>query len=403
MTAIPAATAKRRRRGLRLLSVGGLAAIVLAGGLLTAPRLWTPSAPPSTDESAKSPLPVSVALARETPPDAERTLPGNALPLAEAAIYARTNGYIKSRLADIGDHVKEGQLLAEIATPEIDAQLEQSRATLLQNRANLDRDKAKEAFARSEVKRYRDLVQNQGVSKQDYESAVASLGVASATVKATESTLKVNEADIQRLVALQSFEKLTAPFAGVVTVRNVDPGDLVSADTPNGGREMFHVMRTDVLRVFVSVPQTFSTSLRVGQDAVVYRREDPTRTFPGKVARTANALDPNTRTLLTEVDVPNPRESLRPGMYLQVKFLFKRDVPTAMIPAAAVVTRTGGPMVGVLDDQKAVRYQPVELGRDYGAEIQVVSGLKPGDSVVIRPGDDLPEGTVVRPLPLPAR
>jgi AcrB/AcrD/AcrF family/Barrel-sandwich domain of CusB or HlyD membrane-fusion len=204
-------------------------------------------------------------------------------------------------------------------------------------------------------------------------------------------------------VALQSFEKVTAPFAGVVTARNIDPGDLVSADTPNGGREMFHVMRTDVLRVFVNVPQTFSTSLRVGQDAVVYRREDPTRMFRGKVARTANALDPNTRTLLTEVDVPNPHDALRPGMYLQVKFLFMRDVPTTMIPAAAVVTRTGGPMVGVLDDQKAVRYRPVELGRDYGAEIQVVSGLKPGDSVVVRPGDDLPEGTVVRPLPLPAQ
>jgi RND family efflux transporter MFP subunit len=403
MTANAAATAKRGRRGLRLLSVGGLAAVVLAGGVLAAPRLWTPAAPPPADESAKGPPPISVALARETPPDAERTLPGNALPLAEAALYARTNGYIKSRLADIGDHVKEGELLAEIATPEIDAQLEQSRATLLQNRANLDRDKAKEVFARSEAKRYRDLVQNQGVSRQDYESAVASLGVASATVKATESTLKVNEADIQRLVALQSFEKVTAPFAGVVTARNIDTGDLVSADTPNGGREMFHVMRTDVLRVFVNVPQTFSTSVRVGQDAVVYRREDPTRMFPGKVARTADALDPNTRTLLTEVDVPNPHDALRPGMYLQVKLLFKRDVPTTMIPAAAVVTRTGGPMVGVLEDQKAVRYRPVELGRDYGAEIQVVSGLKPGDSVVIRPGDDLPEGTVVRPLPLPAQ
>jgi RND family efflux transporter MFP subunit len=340
-----------------------------------------------------------VAIAQETPPDAERTLPGNALPLAEAAIYARTNGYIKSRLADIGDHVKEGQLLAVIATPEIDAQLEQSRATLLQTRANLDRDKAKEVFARSEAKRYRDLVQNQGVSRQDYESAIASLGVASATVKATESTLKVNEADIQRLTALQSFEKVTAPFAGVVTVRNIDTGDLVSADAPNG-KQMFHVMRTDVLRVFVNVPQVFSTSLPVGADAVVYRREDPTRTFPGKVARTADALDPNTRTLLTEVDVPNPQDALRPGMYLQVKFLFKRDVPTTMVPAAAVVTRTAGPMVAVLDDQKAVRYRPVQLGRDYGAQIQVISGLKPGDSVVVRPGDDLPEGTVVRPLPL---
>jgi RND family efflux transporter MFP subunit len=160
---------------------------------------------------------------------------------------------------------------------------------------------------------------------------------------------------------------------------------------------MFHLMRTDILRVFVDVPQVFATAVKVGQDAVVYRREEPNRLFKGTVTRTANALDLATRTLRTEVQVANPDNALLPGMYLQVKFIFNREESPILIPSAAVVTRTDGPKVGVLEDLQKVHYQPVRLGRDYGAEVEVVSGLKAGQTVVVRPGDDLPEGSAVDP------
>jgi RND family efflux transporter MFP subunit len=163
---------------------------------------------------------------------------------------------------------------------------------------------------------------------------------------------------------------------------------------------MFHLMRTDMLRVFVNVPQAFSTSLAAGQDATVYRREEPQKQYRGKVTRTADALDPVTRTLLTEVDVPNQDNVLRPGMYLQVKFVFDRKIFPLMIPAAALATRAKGPRVAVLDDQHRVHYRDVGLGRDYGAEVQVLTGLKEGEQVVVHPGDDLPEGVVVEPIPL---
>jgi RND family efflux transporter MFP subunit len=344
---------------------------------------------------------VVVATAVRVAPDAERVLPGNCLPLTEIAIYPRTTGYLKWWKADRGDRVNAGQLLAEIATPEIDAQLEQARATLAQDKANLVRAEAQEVYAKAEAKRQEDTYRAGGGSKNDYDVAVANCRVATATVRATEATLKVDEANILRVETLVSFQKITAPFNGVITARNIDPGALVQADTPATTRELFHLMRTDTVRVWVDVPQTFSTTVKAGQAVTVWRREDPARTFAGTVARTADALDPNTRTLLTEVHVPNPDNALRPGMYLQVKFTFDRSIFPVTIPAAAVVIRDRAPSVAVLDANHAVRYRPVQLGRDYGATVEVTAGLNPGEIVAVHPGDDLPEGTVIEPVPQP--
>ncbi len=368
------ATVSRKRAGRRVLALAALAVVTLTGALIagTLPRLrQTQELDTAAAETIACPPRVTVVTARQASAHAERVLPGNALPLLEAAIYARTTGYVKRRLVDIGDRVEEGQLLAEIASPEIDAQLEQARATLLQDQANLLRNKADEAFARSEERRYGRLVRTGGSSMEDYESKVAAVRVAAATVKATQATLKVDEANILRLSTLQSFEKVTAPFAGVITARHVDPGDLVSADSPNAAREMFHLMRTDILRVFIDVPQAFATSIKPGQYASVYLREEPNRLFQGRVTRTANALDTATRTLRTEVQVPNPDNALRPGMYLQVKFLFNREVAPVLIPSAAVVTRTDGPKAGVMDDQTRVS----DLSRAFEA------GVKSGRSL----------------------
>lgn len=402
-TGLPTAAPRRPRRGWVL--AGGFLVALMVGGALAAGTIPRATRDRAVREQAAAaaarPPRVVVATARRVAPDAERVLPGNCLPLTEIAIYPRTTGYLRRWTADIGDRVKAGQLLAEIETPEIDAQLEQARATLVQDRANVLRAKAQEVYAKAEEKRLADVYKASAGSKNDYDSATAALQVATAGVQATEATLRVDEANIRRLEALQSFERVTAPFAGVITARTVDPGALVHADSPTTTREMFHLMRTDVIRVWVYVPQTFSTTVKAGQAVTVFRREDPARTFAGKVARTADALDPNTRTLLTEVHVPNPHDALRPGMYVQTKFTFDRDVFPVTVPAAAVVIRARAPTVAVLDAGNAVRYRTVQLGRDYGAEVEVAAGLNPGDTVAVHPGDDLPEGTVVEPVPQP--
>src|SRR5262245_21493721 len=391
----------RHTRRPRVLALGLLFALLLAGGLIagTIPKQNRLRAVQNlAATNAAQPPRVAVAIAARVAPDAERVLPGNCLPLTEAAIYPRTTGYLKRWTVDIGDRVKAGQLLAEIATPEIDAQLEQARATLVQGQANLVRAQAQEVYAKAEEKRVKDIYKAAAGSKNAYDSAVAASQVATANVGATKATLKVDDANILRLETLQSFQKITAPFDGVITARNIDPGALVQADTPATTRELFHLMRTDTVRVWVNVPQTFSTAVKAGQAATVYRREDPTRTFAGEVARTADALDPNTRTLLTEVHVPNPNNVLRPGMYLQVRFTFDRSIFPVTIPAAAVVIRDRAPTVAVLDANRAIHYRPVQLGRDYGVQVEVTVGLNPGEVVAVHPGDDLPEGTVVDPV-----
>ncbi len=264
-------------------------------------------------------------------------------------------------------------------------------------RANLLKLQADEVFAHAEVGRYQPLVQRGATTQEAYEQKLATWKVDVASIAAMEATIKVNEADIERLTALQSFEKVTAPFAGVVTARNVDPGDLITADNPSTERQLFHLDSIDPLRVFVDVPQVFSTDVKPGQKAMTYRREDPTRQFTGTVSRTATALDPKTRTLRTQVDVPNPTGELLPGMYLEVKFIFERKTAPVIVPTAAVVVRTAAPRVAVVDEHNRAHYRDVKLGRDMGEQLEILSGLHPGERVIVYPGDDLPEGTVIEP------
>jgi RND family efflux transporter MFP subunit len=388
----------RRRNHWRVAGFAALAIAVLAAAfaLGAVPRLQQQQALDNAAlESASSPPRVTVVAARAAPADTERVLPGNALPLMEATLYARATGYIKTRLVDIGDRVKEGDLLAVIDAPDIDDQLAQAKANLEQARATLKLTEANAVLAKTILDRSV-RINGKGfgvVSQEEIDQQRATVGTTTASVENAKASIQVNEAAVQRFTDLQAFEKITAAFPGIVTARHIEVGDLVSADSTN--RELFHLMRTDVLRVFVNVPQVFATGIKVGQSAAVYRREDPEKAHAGKVTRTADALDANTRTLLTEVQVPNPDNALRPGMYLQVKFLFDREVVPVMIPSAALTTRAGGPRVAVLDGQQQVQYRDVKLGRDFGAEVEVVAGLKPGQLVVVHPGDDLPQGTTV--------
>jgi RND family efflux transporter MFP subunit len=385
------------------MAMGALVVVVLGGALLagTLPRLRQEREVSATAAEAAAAAPrVSVVAVRTAPAAAERVLPGNALPLLDAALYARTTGYVKARYVDIGDHVEQGQILAEITAPDIDDQLAQARANLVQARANLPLTQANAGLAKITLDR--DLKAGPGTSVTflQIDQDRAQIDVTTAQVEAARANIQVNEAAVQRFTDLQGFQKIIAPFPGVITARNIDPGDLVSADSPNTTKQLFHIMRTDVLRVFVNVPQVFATGIKVGQSAVVYRREEPLKQYPGKVTRTADALDPNTRTLLTEVQVPTREDILRPGMYLQVKFVFDRQAGSVLIPAAALATRSGSPRVAVLDAQHQVHYRSVKLGRDYGATIEVIAGLSTTDSVVVHPGDDLPEGATVEPVPL---
>jgi RND family efflux transporter MFP subunit len=394
----------RRRTGFLVFGGGALVATALAAALTagTLPR-WRQEqkVDAAAAETASAPPRVTVTVARQTAPDAERVLPGNIQPLLDAAIYARTTGFLKERLVDIGDRVKEGQLLAVISAPDIDDQLAQAKANLVQAKAGLVLAQANAQYAKITLDRDYAAGGPATIAQQQIDQDAATVKTTAAQVEAAKAMIQVNEATVQRFTDLQGFQKIIAPFPGVITARNVDAGDLIAADAPNTTKEMFHLMRTDILRVFVYVPQVFATGIKVGQSAVVYRREDPSKQFSGMVTRTADALDPNTRTLLTELQVANPDNALRPGMYLQVKFVFDRQVLPVLIPAAALATRTGGPRVGVLDDQHRVHYRTVELGRDYGQEIAVIAGLKAGETIVVHPGDDLAEGTVVDPVPMP--
>ncbi len=340
---------------------------------------------------------VLTTKAERGPGKVEQILPGTAAPLLETSVHGRTSGYLKRWLVDIGDRVKEGQLMAEIETPEVDAQLLQARATLNESRATLLRNKASAALALVNLERMRKSVDRNVGSQQDLDDADAALKVAEATVQVTDATIKANEANVKRLEDLQSFQKVTAPFAGVVTARNYDPGALIVADNAST-RELFHLARVDTLRVFADVPQTFATAVKAGQTAPVSRREAPGREFPGVVTRTTNAVDPRTRTLRVEVDVPNPDGDLLPGMYLQVRFQLDGPSDIVRIPGAAVITRADGGKVAVLDSQNTLHYRAVKLGRDYGAQIEVVGGLSGGETVVLRPGDDMADGTVVEPV-----
>ena len=392
-------TESRRWAGRRILVSGAVAIVTLAGALVagTLPRMQQQRELDVRAIQAATQRPrVNVVVAKKMEPTAERILPGNSLPFKEASLYARATGYVSQRLVDIGDRVSAGQLLAVIDAPDIDDQLTQARANVEQSKANLVKAKADQQFAAREEQRYRKLALPKVISQEEYDTKVQALGVANATVAAMEAAIKVNDAAVERLADLQEFERITAPFAGIITARNVETGDLITADSTS--RELFHLMQTDTLRVFVNVPQVFATSIANGQGAAVYRRDEPHKQYTGTVTRSANALESATRTLLTQVDVPNPKDELRPGMHLQVKIQFERKVFPLMIPATALVTRSQGPRVAVLDKQNRVHYQDVVLGRDYGAEIQVVAGLQAGDTVVNHPGDDVPEGAVVEPV-----
>jgi len=307
------------------------------------------------------------------------TLPAEAKALVEAPIYARTSGYLKRYLVDIGAQVKAGDLLAEIDTPELNQELAQSRAQLAQAQAAL-------ALAETTAARWADLVKSSSVSEQEAAEKKADLELKSATVEAAR-------ANVRRLEELQSFERVTAPFAGTITARGTDVGQLVASSS---GNELFRLAQTGTLRVFVRVPQTAAQGVALGQMAELTIPELPGRVFPAKVVRTSGAMSADSRTLLTELEVDNSRGEILAGTYVQVRLTEANVDPALTLPSNTLLFRSEGPQVGVVGADGKVELRSVTLGRDFGPTVEILGGVGPTDRVILNPADSLVGGTTVR-------
>ncbi|MGB8730563.1 MAG: efflux RND transporter periplasmic adaptor subunit [Candidatus Sulfotelmatobacter sp.] len=334
-------------------------------------------------ETAKAALTaVSVVSPKPTTPTDEIILPGNVQPYITSPIYARTNGYLKKWYFDIGAHVKQGQLLAVIETPEVDQQLEQARSNLLTAQANL-------ALAAITKTRYQGLLKSNAVSQQDVDNAVG-------TYNANAAIVDADKAAVQQYSALVSFEKVYAPFDGVITARNTDIGDLInSGSTSNVKADLFHIAQPGKLRVYVNVPEEYSRGVKVGMTADLTLAEFPNRKFQGKLVRTADDINVTTRTLLIEIDVDNPTGTLLTGSYAEVHLAVPTQASTFLIPVNTLLFRTEGLRVGVVKDGKVV-LTAVTPGHDFGNEIEVVSGVTANDHIIINPPDSIVSGQEVQ-------
>lgn len=351
---------------------------------------------------------VSVLRPENAPPESEIALPGNIQPIYTASVYARSDGYVERRNVDIGSRVRAGEVLAIISSPEVDQQLAQARATVVQaeaaaqqSRANLEQARANVELARVTKERYVALGKSDVISRQSVDEAVqtynarsADVSSAQANISVADANLKANEANVRRLAQLQGFERVLAPFDGVITERNIERGDLVNAGG-NGSKSLFTISQSNVLRIQVNVPQSQAVSIQPGQQAALEVRERPGRKYTGTVVRRADALDSAARTMLTEVQVDNSDGSLLPGMYAEVKFVLKRDRPVLVIPSNALVIDKNGMHVVAVTADKRLRFLPVEVGQDLGTKVEIVHGLTGQESLVSSPGDLLSDGQQV--------
>jgi RND family efflux transporter MFP subunit len=325
-------------------------------------------------------------------------LPGDVQALQYTSIYPRTNGYLKRLLVDIGDHVEANQLLAEIDTPEVDAQLDEDRANAEQAKVNLVKAQTDLNLAQITLNRYESVTDKRAVSQQDLDNARAQYESSKASVDVAKAAISSAQYEVQRLEVLQGFEKVWSPFAGTITARNYDVGALLSPASTGGARELFQIARTDTLRVFVNVPQEYAATVQVGQSAELLVQNYPGRRFDGQVVRSAGVVNPTMRTLRVEVDVPNADNRLFAGMYGQVRFHVTQAQPPLLIPSSALIYNADGLSVAVVTDGK-VHFQKIAVARDFGNELEVSEGLSGHETIVSNPGERLAEGLAVRTAP----
>lgn len=368
----------KQRRWPFLVTAFIIAAILLASGIRSRLRARAVVA----KETAQAALPsVSVVSPKRTAPAEEIILPGNVQPFISSPIFARTNGYLKKWYFDIGAHVKKGQLLAVIETPEVDQQLQQARANLATANANLE-------LAAITKTRYQGLLKSHAVSQQDVDNAVG-------TYNANKAIVEADQASVDQYAALVSFEKVYAPFDGVITARNTDIGDLINSGSSSNVRtDLFHIAQPGTLRVYVNVPEENSRGIKAGMPADIVLAEFPGRKFRGTLVRTADAINVTTRTLLIEVDVENPTGTLLTGSYAEVHLAVPTQSSTFLLPVNTLIFRAEGLRVASVKDGR-VTLAAVTAGRDFGNQIELVSGIKADDQIVINPPDSIIQGQQV--------
>lgn len=408
---VPETSRPKPRTGLlRGLAVALAAVLVLgfAAGLLPKLRRQHVLAA-ETEQSATARPVVPAAVVSRAPAETLLVLPGTLQAITEAPVLSRADGYVKRRYADIGDRVAEGQVLAEIEAPELDQQvrqaassLEQARSTLEQTKASLTQGIANRELSRVSAARYGNLEKRGIVSRQEndtfqarFQADAAAVEALQKGVSAAQNSVSASEANLARLKQVFSYLKVRAPFAGIITLRNVDQGTLVAA----GNTMLFRVAQTGTLRMLINAPQVNASEMRVGQSAQIAFNELPGKVFEGKVARSSGALDPATRTLLVEVQVANTKGELLPGMYANVTLRASREDPPLLIPSEALIARAEGTLVAVVDESSTVHFRPVRVGRDTGSEIEVLSGIQEGMKVVVNPNDSVREGVTVEARP----
>jgi RND family efflux transporter MFP subunit len=364
----------RKSRLFGMLFVGVIVLVVLGAFTLFQRRSQYQALAKETETLA---VPTVAVIHPTTEPSEEGlVLPGSMQAYVESPIYARTNGYLKKWYRDIGSRVRAGELLADIDTPEVDQQLAQAKADLDTSKANL-------SLSKITANRFEDLIKSESVSKQEVDNAAGDLAAKQATVTSAE-------ANVHRLAELESFKHIYAPFSGVITRRNVDLGTLVNAGNGGSTQLLFSLAQTDPIRVYVNVPESAAPSIRPGLPADIELTQYPGRKFQGKVVRTAEAIDPATRTLLTEVDVPNKTGELLPGGYAQVHLGVQISGERLQVPVNALLFRAV-----VVDENHKLHLQPLTIGRDYGVTLEVLQGLRATDWLVLNPADSLEEGQQV--------
>jgi RND family efflux transporter MFP subunit len=360
----------------------GLASLVAIGMM---PRLQDRREREETADAVRADLHlVRVVRPTRAPTSFNFSLPGSTQALTQATLYAQINGYLKERLVDIGDHVERGQLLALIAAPEIDAQLNQARAQLEQYRAAL-------WIAKDNYERQKQLLKGGVVSQEEFDESAAKYNQAVANVKAAE-------ANVQNLLAQQGFERIVAPFAGTITARYIDVGAFLAVGTSTtSSPSLFVLSQTDILRVFISVPQIYTNSVHPGMKVDIALPEFPTETFPGTVTRMADALDSSSRTEQVEIQLGSQNGKILPGKYLNVRFVVRQAEPSLIVPASTLIIRDQDVRIATVTPDHRVVYKNVKLGRDFGTTTEILDGLNDHALLVLNPPTDLAEGTEVVP------
>ena len=328
---------------------------------------------------------VSVIHPQRGQSSSDLTLPGMIQAFSQSPIYARVDGYVRTWHVDIGAHVTKGQLLAEIDAPEVDQQLNQARAMLSQAETSL-------ALAKITAPRYQELIKTNSVSQQEVDQNNQNLAAQQANVQAATAA-------VSRLEQMQGFEKIVAPFDGVITLRKTDFGDLVNAGNAGVGRELFRISQNNIVRVFVTVPEDFSKQVKPGTKASMDLSELPNRHFAAAVTRTTESIDANSRTLTVELDVPNTSGELLPGAYANVHFQLPLNVAPLVLPSSTILFQGDGPQVGVMNSRNQVELRKVTLGHDFGDTIQILTGVRPADAVIANPPDSLINGMQVAVQP----